>query len=106
MKRKLKFVFLAIGGIAVMALIVAVIMGLWNCMVPDITGWSAINYWQALGLTVLFRFLTGTMFPPMFPRKGRRHFHERMHNMPVSERKAFIRRQLNRLTSEELKDEQ
>ncbi len=34
-------------------------MGLWNALLPDILGVSAITFWQALGLLLLSRILFG-----------------------------------------------
>ena len=45
--------------IAVFAAIVAVVMLLWNALIPSITGWTTINYWQAAGLMELTRLLIG-----------------------------------------------
>ena len=57
-----------IGSTATFAIILAlyvalvlIIMGLWNLLIPGITHWSSINFWQALGLAVLCRLLCGTM---------------------------------------------
>ncbi|GAB3549448.1 hypothetical protein [Spirosoma fluminis] len=43
--------FVGFAGFAVMAL--------WNALLPDILGVSAITFWQALGLLVLSRLLFG-----------------------------------------------
>ena len=37
----------------------AVVMGLWNAILPDVLGVKSIAYWQALGLLVLSRILLG-----------------------------------------------
>lgn len=37
----------------------ALIMVLWNALLPDIIGASKINYWQAMGLFILSRILFG-----------------------------------------------
>lgn len=37
----------------------AVVMHLWNWLLPDIFGWHAIGFWQAIGLLVLSRLLLG-----------------------------------------------
>lgn len=99
-----------IGGIVIMALFVAAIMGLWNLLIPAITGWSCINYWQALGLAVLFRLLTGHFgghFRGRFGHRGRhRHLHERMHGMSREERKAFIMKRLNKFSDEKARYEE
>lgn len=60
------------GG--VLALYVAIIMWLWNWLVPAITGWSCISYWQAFGLFVLAHLLSGTLFH-WGGRGGHRGFH-------------------------------
>ena len=48
----------AIGLVAV-PLFGALVMLLWNWLVPPIFGWSAIGFWQALGLLLLCRILVG-----------------------------------------------
>ncbi len=52
-KKALCGVGFAVLGAGVVALIGYVAMLLWNWLVPDIIGWKAINYWQALGLFCL-----------------------------------------------------
>ena len=42
---------------AVLALLPASVMWLWNWLMPDIFGITTINYWQALGLMVLTSLL-------------------------------------------------
>ena len=42
-------VFIFIGG--------AIIMHLWNWLLPDLFGWPRIGFWQALGLLALCRIL-------------------------------------------------
>jgi len=38
----------------------AIVMWLWNCLIPNIfPGANAVNYWQALGLLLLCRILFG-----------------------------------------------
>ncbi|RHE90087.1 hypothetical protein DW712_16190 [Bacteroides intestinalis] len=103
-KLRAKFTLHMAGGIGMIALVVGIVMWLWNWLVPSITGWSNINYWQALGLTLLFRFLNGNILPPMFPTKKRGSF-EKMKKMSVEERSAFIRRQLSKLSHENIDNE-
>lgn len=87
--------------------LILIIMGLWNLLIPDITHWSSINFWQALGLTVLFRLLCGTMhhFRGYFPHDHRcdhhHHHHGRLHNMSPQEREAFVRRRFQNLVNDE-----
>lgn len=49
----------AFGGIVLIGLLIWAVMWLWNILVPDITGWQEINYWQSAGLCLLLRLLTG-----------------------------------------------
>lgn len=98
-KLRAKFMLYMASGIGIMALIVAGIMWLWNGIIPDLTGWERIGYWQALGLTVLCRLLSGTLLPSGFSPTGKRGKWTHLHNVPISERKEFIRKQLARLSS-------
>lgn len=50
--------FVAIG-IAAVALFGFIVMSLWNWIVPPVTGWHPITYWQALGLLLLSKILFG-----------------------------------------------
>jgi hypothetical protein len=36
-----------------------IVMSLWNWLMPPLFGWTAIDFWQALGLVVLSRILFG-----------------------------------------------
>ena len=103
-KLRAKFTLHMAGGNGMNAMVVGIVMWLWNWLVPSITGWSNINYWQALGLTLLFRFLNGNILPPMFPTKKRGRF-EKMKKMAVEERSAFIRSQLSKLSHENIDNE-
>ena len=47
-KKIASFVLHAVIWMGVLALYVAMIMWLWNWLVPGITGWRHINFWQAL----------------------------------------------------------
>lgn len=49
----------ALGIIAFFMVLAWVIMQLWNGLVPRITGWSALNYNDALVLLVLVRLFVG-----------------------------------------------
>ncbi len=51
-----------LGVIAYFMVIGWVIMQLWNGLVPRITGWSSINYNDALVLLVLVRLFVGFKF--------------------------------------------
>lgn len=93
--------------IALFALAGLAVMYLWNLLIPAVIGWSAINYWQALGFMVLTRILFGGFgkfgpfghfghHPGAFwgSREEHERFHEQMRNMPWEERREHIRRQM------------
>ncbi|MDR1882493.1 MAG: hypothetical protein LBR26_06885 [Prevotella sp.] len=100
MNKKKKF-FGLLAFIAVFAAAIAIVMLLWNALVPPVIGWAAINYWQAAGLMVLCRLLLGG-----FGRFGRGHFFggrdchghreihdlkDKMKDMSREERRDYIR---------------
>ena len=45
--------------LAAVLLLGAVVMLLWNVIIPDVTGWAMLSYPKALGLLVLCRILFG-----------------------------------------------
>ena len=45
--------------LVMIAILTAVVMLLWNWLIPNLFGGKMINYWQAMGLLVLLRILTG-----------------------------------------------
>ena len=47
-----------LGALAILVL-GAVVMGLWNALLPGLFGLKALGFWQALGLLVLCRLLFG-----------------------------------------------
>ncbi len=55
----LKFI---LGYILYFMLLAWVIMKLWNGLVPNLTGWSGLNYNDSLVLLVLVRLLVGFKF--------------------------------------------
>lgn len=57
-------------GLVAIAGFGAVVMLLWNALVPSIFGLAAISFWQALGLLALIRILFGGI-------GGRMHGHAR-----------------------------
>lgn len=84
-------IFLFLGGLAALAL-GAVVMLLWNAVLPDIVGVKEISYWRAVGLLVLCRILFGSF---RTKRGGPRHMgpspqlKAKLMNMSDEERKAF-----------------
>jgi Spy/CpxP family protein refolding chaperone len=68
----LKVVLLVAVAVTVVG---AVVMLLWNWLMPALFGWQTIDFWQAIGLLVLSRILLGGL------RGGwgqRRHWRGRM----------------------------
>lgn len=62
-------------GIAFVFGIAALVMLLWNCLLPAIIGWKTVTYWQALGLLVLVNLI-------FFPHHGHHcgpHGHRGLH---------------------------
>lgn len=92
--------------IVILAAAIAILMLLWNALIPSIIGWSAINYWQAAGLFILCKLLFGGFgrFGRGFHHWGHHHghghkeamhLHEKMRGMTREEKREFIR---NRMT--------
>lgn len=87
-RRKPFFLFIIAGLFA----LGAVVMFLWNAILPDIAAVSALTYWQALGLLLLSRILFGG-----FKCRPRGHrgpfahprFREKFMNMSREERINF-----------------
>ena len=65
----------------------AVVMGLWNWLVPPITGWHAIGWLQAMALLVLCRILFGGHRGP--GGRWRQHWQQRFESMSPDERERF-----------------
>ena len=112
MNKRNKKIIIRIGWISIFALMALVVMLLWNLIMPDVTGCKSVNYWQSLGLTVLFRLLAGHFgFWGMHHGWNRCHYShdhhhlwERMHGMSREERRDFIRDRLNELDKENSDD--
>jgi hypothetical protein len=88
---------LVIIVLAVTATFVAVVMFLWNSLLPDIFGLPALNYWQTLGVFVLSRILFSGIGGVFGRRGGDFHNHnalrERWMTMSEEERKAFMEKE-------------
>ncbi|MCW3127732.1 MAG: hypothetical protein JWO03_3390 [Bacteroidetes bacterium] len=85
--------FLWLGRMIVMRSVFAIIIAeavmiLWNMILPSLIHVSAINYWQALGLLVLARLLTGRAGGHGCGPGGGR-WHGKWNNMTAEERQAF-----------------
>ncbi|GAB6009870.1 hypothetical protein [Dysgonomonas reticulitermitis] len=88
MNKKKKFLG-ALIFLAVFAAAIAIVMLLWNALIPSIIGWTAINYWQAAGLMLLCRLLLGGF--GRFGKFGRfgHHHHHKFHKRKKEEMIAF-----------------
>ena len=89
-KRRFLFIPIFITGLFVIS---GIVMLLWNAVLPNISGLSPLNYWQAMGVLVLSRILfSGFRFgahhghrPPfMHPS-----FRDKLMNMSDEEREQF-----------------
>ncbi|GHT72783.1 hypothetical protein FACS189456_2240 [Bacteroidia bacterium] len=93
-----KIIIHPIFALAAVAGFSAVVMLLWNALVPAIFGLAVIGFWQALGLLVLARLLFGG-FGNKFIASAGRHaaggfgknpLREKWEKMTPEERKEFI----------------
>ena len=86
-----------IGFLAVVAGFSAVVMLLWNWLMPVVFGLGTISFWQALGLLALARILLGGMGSRHFGRWGMKHHHhnpirEKWMKMTPEEQKEFLKK--------------
>jgi hypothetical protein len=74
----------------------AIIMLLWNWLMPAIFGLACISIWQAFGLLALARILFGGMGSGRFWGRGMGHhrnpIREKWMNMTPEERKEFVKK--------------
>lgn len=95
-RKPLFFLFMLL----MLLLISAVVMYLWNAIIPGITGWKTINYWQSAGLLILGRLLSGRFGPPGNHRNRSRfmmgRFREKFANATPEEREALKEEWRNR----------
>lgn len=54
----------------------AIVMMLWNFVIPAITGFKVITYWQAIGLFALSRILFGGFKFRRHHQQGRAHIQQ------------------------------
>jgi hypothetical protein len=86
--RGAKFLLFAVVAVAVFS---AVVMGLWNWLMPTIFGSRLITFWEALGLLALSRILFGRLGGGHGRRMHWRHrMMERMNQMTPEEREKFM----------------
>ncbi|HKQ03973.1 MAG TPA: hypothetical protein VJ464_02495 [Blastocatellia bacterium] len=77
--------FIAIGG--------ALVMQLWNWLMPPLLGLREITFWQALGLLALCRILFGgSGWQGSMRSNYRRHVEKQYEQMTPEEREQFRQR--------------
>lgn len=90
-RRPPKFVFALLIIVAIFAM-GALVMVLWNAILPDVLNTNTIGYWQALGLLLLCKILFSSFGPrrgpgPRFGPPG--YLMEKLKNMTPEERAQF-----------------
>jgi hypothetical protein len=100
--------------LSVFAISIALVMYLWNILLPEIFGAARISYWQSAGLIILSRLLFGGF--GQFHRKGFAKCHEKkqymskealidlhkkIKEMSLSERCEFIRKRMEDMEAED-----
>ena len=85
-------------GLLVISAFSAIVMVLWNLLIPEIFSLKAINFWQALGLFSLTRILFGNFWGgnpherTMPDFRGGNPIREKWMEMSEEERMEFINR--------------
>ncbi|MDR1544276.1 MAG: hypothetical protein LBS50_07735 [Prevotellaceae bacterium] len=89
-----RFFFHFLFGVAFFTLFGAVVMWLWNCLLPQIFGLTTITFWQALGIFALSKILLGGcgFFDRHFEHKHHNAFRNKWLKMNDKERCEFYRR--------------
>lgn len=98
-KRKYWFIPMALFGVSAL---VAVVMLLWNGLMPEIFRLPTISFWQAAGLLLLCKLLFGSFggqhwgHRRKFGAYGKHNrMHERWMTMSEEERTEFINRRMD-----------
>lgn len=70
----------------------AIVMWLWNALLPDILGVNPVTYWQAMGILVLSKILFGNFGGgrgKSHKEKPKNNFRQKWANMDDEERAKF-----------------
>jgi hypothetical protein len=83
------------GGLGLLILIFcgfsAVVMLLWNALLPDIFGLTTINFWQAAGLLLFCRILFGGIGSKVLAAHNNRKFiQNKWEKMGIEARRKFM----------------
>ena len=95
-RRVLKGLGIAVFAVAFLVLVGAVVMWLWNALVPALFHGPVLMYWQAVGLLVLTRILVGGLRGHRGGHWARHRLRERWEQMTPEERAALRERMQNR----------
>ncbi|MDR2041792.1 MAG: hypothetical protein LBP98_05680 [Tannerella sp.] len=82
-------------GLAIAAGFGAIVMWLWNWLIPATIGWKTLHFWQALGMLALARILFGGFggFGGHWMHgHSHSHLYEKWRKMTPEERETFIRK--------------
>ena len=94
---KTRILVVILWGGLILAAFGAIVMLLWNLLIPGILGFASINFWEALGLLVLTRilfgrFVPGRMFMGRKEGRDRNPIREKWMKMTPEERREFVDR--------------
>ena len=93
MKNKKTYGFLFILlPLAIFVLIAAIVMWLWNAILPELFGFKMITFWQASGLLILSKILFGGFHgggKKWSEKWKQKHWQEKMQNMSDEDRERF-----------------
>jgi len=98
-KKKLLFIPLFIAAIFLFG---AIVMGLWNAILPAVLGVKVINLWQALGILLLSKILFGGFHGGWRGRHGKARWVEmqqKLASMTPEEKEKFKSEWKNRCAS-------
>ncbi len=87
MRSKSKHILRGVLFVVSLAIGTFIVNYLWNCVVPDITGWTEINLWQTLALMVIGRILSGG-FGGWRRRMGH---HSELRDLTKEQKKEYLR---------------
>jgi len=85
-KHRIGWIILGVIGVTAFAFLFgAVVMWLWNCLMPVIFHLGVITYWQAVGLAVLGRLLFGSFHHGSPHNRSRHNFGPWKHKYHMSD---------------------
>ena len=93
-KKPVPKILIFIGAMIVIALALgAIVMLLWNAILPNVLGVKPLKYWEALGLFVLLKILFGGFghgpFKGRHRHSRRAHWKDKWMNMSDEEKAKF-----------------